>query len=116
MLGFIAKAAFSGVMVALVTVVARRHPGWGGLLAALPITSLLAIVLLWIDTRAPDRVADLSSGVLAFIVPSIPFFVVFPAMLRGGVNFWLALGTGVALLLALYAVSFWALPRLGVKL
>ena len=43
MLSFFAKAAFSGLMVALIATVARRHPGWGGLLAALPLTSILAL-------------------------------------------------------------------------
>jgi hypothetical protein len=116
MLSFIAKAAFSGIMVALVTVVARRHPGWGGLLAALPITSLLAIGLLWMETHDAARTADLTSSILAFIVPSIPFFIALPLMLRAGVHFWIALAIGVAGMLALYALSFWGLSRLGVKL
>jgi len=116
MLSFIAKAAFSGIMVALVTVIARRHPGWGGLLAALPITSLLAIGLLWMETHDANRTADLTSSVLAFIIPSIPFFIALPLMLRAGMNFWLAMAIGIAGMLALYALSFWALARLGVKM
>lgn len=115
MLSFIAKAAFSGIVVALVTLVARRHPGWGGLLAALPITSLLAIGLLWIDTRDVERTAQLTSSVLAFIIPSIPLFIALPVLLRSGVGFWLAMAICVVGTLALYALSFWALGRLGVK-
>ncbi len=115
MWSFIAKAAFAGIIVALVTVVARRHPGWGGLLAALPLTSLLAITLLWMKTGDRQRTADLTSSVLAFIIPSIPFFIAVPLMLRAGMNFWLAMGIGVVGTLALYALSFWALGRFGVK-
>lgn len=115
MLSFIAKAAFSGIMVALVTVIARRHPGWGGLLAALPITSLLAISLLWIETRDVEKTAQLTSSVLAFIVPSIPFFIALPWLLRSGVSFWPAMAIAVAGMLALYTLSFWALARFGVK-
>ena len=63
MLSFFAKAAFSGLMVALIATVARRHPGWGGLLAALPLTSILALSLLWMDTRDPARVAALSTSI-----------------------------------------------------
>jgi hypothetical protein len=43
MLYFILKAAISGLLVATVSEVARRSPGWGGLLASLPLTSLLAL-------------------------------------------------------------------------
>ena len=115
MLSFLAKAAFAGLMVALVTLVARRHPGWGGLLAALPITSLLALSLLWVETRDAGQVGQLSTGILWFILPSIPLFVALPLLLRAGVHFWLALGLCVAVTLALYAATFWMLPRLGVK-
>ncbi len=37
MLSFFAKAAFAGLMVALIATIARRSPGWGGLLAASPL-------------------------------------------------------------------------------
>jgi hypothetical protein len=64
MFSFLAKALFAGATVALVTVIARRHPGWGGLLAALPLTSILALSLLWIETGDRNRVADLSRSIL----------------------------------------------------
>jgi hypothetical protein len=114
MWSFLAKAAFAGLVVALVTVVARRHPGWGGLLAALPITSLLALSLLYVETGDPARVSALSFSILAFIVPSVPMFVALPALLRGGMAFWPALGLVTVGTLVLYALSFWGLHRLGV--
>lgn len=116
MFSFIAKAAFSGLMVALVTVIAKRHPGWGGLLASLPLTSLLAISLLYIDTGDTQKVTSLSTGIALFILPSLPLFFVLPGLMRAGVGFWLALALSVALTLGLYAAFFWAMPRLGVKL
>ena len=114
MLSFFAKAAFSGLMVALIATVARRHPGWGGLLAALPLTSILALSLLWMDTRDPERVAALSTSILWFIIPSLPLVVAVPVMLRNGLGFWPAMGIAVAATLALYAATFWALPRFGI--
>src|SRR5258705_2637028 len=51
------KAALSGAIVAAVSEIARRYPGWGGLVASLPLTSLLAMIWLWRDTRDPERVA-----------------------------------------------------------
>ena len=116
MLSFIAKAAFGGLTIALVATIARRHPGWGGLLAALPLTSILALSLLYVDTRQTEPVAALATSILWFVLPSLPLFVALPAMLRGGVGFWPAMAIGVAGTLALYAATFWALPRLGVKL
>ena len=116
MLSFIAKAVFGGLTIALVATIARRHPGWGGLLAALPLTSILALSLLWIDTREAEPVAALATSILWFILPSLPLFFALPAMLRGGVGFWPAMGIAISGTLVLYACTFWALPRLGVKL
>lgn len=115
MLSFLAKATFAGLTVALVTLVARRHPGWGGLLAALPLTSILALSLLWVDTRDKEQVAALSQSVLVFIVPSIPLFIALPKLLRAGLGFWPTMALCVVGTLALYALAFWALPRLGVR-
>lgn len=116
MLYLIVKAAVSGVIVAAVSEIARRHPGWGGLLASLPLTSLLAILWLWRDSRDPMRVAALTGSTLWFILPSLPMFVALPAMLRSGVAFWPALAISVAGTLALYAIWFWAAPRMGIRL
>ena len=116
MLSFIAKAALGGLTIAIVATIARRHPGWGGLLAALPLTSILALTLLWFDTREAEPVAALATSIMWFILPSLPMFIALPAMLRGGICFWPAMGGAVAGTLLLYACTFWALPRLGVKL
>jgi hypothetical protein len=116
MLYLIIKAALSGILVAGISEVARRYPGWGGLLASLPLTSLLAMVWLYRDTGDPQRVAQLAGSAFWFILPSLPMFLVLPALIRSGMAFWLALGVSVAGTLLLYAFFFWAAPRIGIRL
>ncbi len=116
MLYLVIKAAISGVIVALVSEIARRFPGWGGLIASLPLTSLLAMIWLWRDTGDSLRIAELSSSTIWFIIPSLPLFVVLPMLLRSGMAFWAALAVVIAGTLALYALMFWAGPRLGLKI
>jgi len=116
MLYLVIKAAISGMIVAAVSEIARRYPGWGGLVASLPLTSLLAMIWLFRDTHDAERVAELSVGTFWFFLPSIPLFVVLPQLIRSGVGFWLSMAIVVAGTLALYAVMFWAAPRLGLKL
>jgi len=110
------KAAISGVLVAAVSEVARRYPGWGGLLASLPLTSLLAMIWLYRDSGDSERVAALAGSTFWFILPSLPMFLVLPALIRSGTAFWLALGVSVAGTLLLYALFFWAAPRIGIRL
>ena len=116
MLYFIIKAAVSGLIVAAVSEIARRHPGWGGLVASLPLTSLLAMLWLWRDSGDSMRVAELATGTFWFFLPSMPLFLLLPAMLRSGVGFWLSMAIGVAVTLALYALMFCAAPKLELKL
>jgi hypothetical protein len=110
------KAAISGVIVAAVSEIARRYPGWGGLVASLPLTSLLAMLWLWRDTGDPQRIAGLSMSAFWFILPSLPMFAVLPALLRSGAGFWISMAVSIAGTLALYALMFWAAPKLGLKL
>ena len=41
------KAALSGVIIALVSEIAKRSPGFGALVASLPLISLLGMIWLW---------------------------------------------------------------------
>ena len=112
----IIKALLSGLIIAAASEVARRWPGWGGLIVSLPLVSLLTFIWLWRDTGDNERIAALSQGAFWFFLPSMPMFLVLPALLRSGYGFWVALGLSCALTLALYAIMFGLAPRLGVKL
>jgi hypothetical protein len=116
MFPFIAKAAISGFIAALVAEIARRYPGWGGLVASLPLTSILAMIWLWRDTGDPARIAGLSTSIIWFVLASLPLFVLLPVLLRSGFGFWVSMAVGVAVTLGAYALMFWAAPRLGIKL
>ena len=116
MLYLFIKAAISGAIVAAVSEIARRSPGWGGLVASLPLTSLLAMIWLWRDSHDSERVAELSVSAIWFFIPSVPLFIALPWLLRSGVGFWAAMAVVIAMTLALYATMFWAAPRLGLKL
>ena len=116
MLYLLIKAAISGAIVAAVSEIARRSPGWGGLVASLPLTSLLAMIWLWRDSHDSERVAELSVSAIWFFIPSVPLFIALPWLLRSGVGFWVAMAVVIAMTLALYATMFWAAPRLGLKL
>lgn len=116
MIYLIIKAALSGVLVMVVSEVARRSPGMGGLIASLPLVSILGIIWLWRDTSDVERIAAHAESTFWFVLPSLPMFLAFPAMLRHGVAFWLALALSCVLTMALYLATIWLLPRLGIGL
>ena len=116
MIYLVLKAAISGCIVAAVSEIAKRYPGLGGLVASLPLVSVLGMVWLWRDTHDPVRMADHVGATIWFVLPSLPMFLLIPALLRRGVPFWGALGLGCLLTMTLYAAMTWAAPRVGLRL
>jgi hypothetical protein len=112
----ILKALLSGAIVMAISEVARRSPAFGALVASLPLVSLLAFIWLWRDTGDAGRIADQAEATFWYILPSLPMFLVLPALLRHGVGFWWSLAASCAMTVALYAVTVLAAARFGVKL
>lgn len=116
MLYLVIKAALSGVIVALVSEIARRNPGAGGLLASLPLVSVLGMMWLWRDTHDPTRMAAHAEATFWFVLPSLPMFLLIPLMMRNGWGFWSSLLAGCLLTMALYAAMIAFGPRIGIRL
>jgi hypothetical protein len=51
-----------------------------------------------------------------YVLPSLPMFLLIPALLRRGIGFWPALTAGCLLTIGLYALMTWIGPRFGLKL
>lgn len=116
MLYLVIKAAISGLLIAVISEVAKRSPGMGALIASLPLVSVLGMVWLWRDTKDPERMAAHAGATFWYVLPSLPMFLLIPALLRRGVPFWAALATGCAVTILLYLTMAWAGGRLGLKL
>lgn len=111
-----AKAAISGVIIAIVSELAKRSPGFGALVASLPLVSVLGMIWLWRDARDPVGMAAHAQATFWFVLPSLPMFLVIPWLLRRGVGFGLALLLGCVLTIGLYLAMTWLGPRFGLKL
>jgi hypothetical protein len=116
MLYLVVKAAISGVIVAIVSEVAKRYPGFGALIASLPLVSVLGMVWLWHDKPDVPNMAAHVEATFWFVLPSLPMFLLMPAMLRSGVNFWTSLALGCVLTIGLYLGMTWLGPRIGLRL
>jgi hypothetical protein len=116
MLYFVIKCILSGIIIAVVSEVAKRSPAFGALIVSLPLVSLLGILWLWRDTGDSERIASHAESTFWYVLPSLPMFLVLPAMLRAGVGFWPSMAASCVLTMALYLVTAWALSRFGINL
>jgi hypothetical protein len=110
------KAAISGLIVAIVSEVAKRYPGWGALIASLPLVSILGTVWLWHDRPDRENMAAHASATFWYVLPSLPMFLLMPALLRHGWGFRTSLAAGCTLTAILYSGVTWLGPRFGLRL
>jgi hypothetical protein len=115
MLQLVIKLIVSALIVAAVSEVSKRTTTLGALLASLPLTSLLAMIWLFLETRDAAKVADLAGGIFWLVLPSLALFLILPALLRAGYGFWPALGIGCGATAVLYLAETWVLGALGVR-
>jgi len=113
MLSVLLKVILSAVIIVVVSEVAKRSSVFGALIASLPLTSLLAIIWLYLDTGETAKVSGLASGILWLIIPSLLFFVALPLLLRAGVNFWISLLISCLITATGYGVTTWILGKVS---
>jgi hypothetical protein len=116
MLAFWVRAMLSGLIVAAVSTVARRYPAAGALIVSLPLVSVLGMIWLWHDRPDAANMAAHAEATFWYVLPSLPMFLLIPALLRRGVDFWPALAAGCALTLVAYLASVGIAARFGVRL
>ncbi|MEM0967040.1 MAG: DUF3147 family protein [Verrucomicrobiota bacterium] len=112
LLFFLTKVIISALVVAVVSEVAKKSGLLGALIASIPLTSLLAIIWLYLDTGNTKQIASLATGILWLILPSCLFFFALPLLLRSGLNFWISLFISCATTALAYAFTLWILQKL----
>jgi F0F1-type ATP synthase assembly protein I len=101
---YLLKVVVSAVLIVLISEIARRSTFVGGLIASLPLVSILAFVWLYLDTRSVEKVAALSQSIFWLVLPSLVLFLVLPWLLRRTENFALSLGLAMGAMLAAYGL------------
>ncbi|KQM21175.1 hypothetical protein ASE73_05720 [Sphingomonas sp. Leaf24] len=112
----VVKALVSGILIAAASEVAKRFPGFGALIASLPLVSVLGMIWLWRDKPDAENMAAHAGATFWYVLPSLPMFLLIPALLRAGLPFWLALTLGCILTIVLYSAMTVLAPRFGLRL
>src|SRR5690625_1175341 len=86
----ILKLFLSAGMIVAVSEIAKRSGYLGALIASLPLTSILAIVWLYLETGSSEKIGALTTSIFWFVLPSLVFFIALPLLLRWGLHFWIS--------------------------
>ena len=105
----------AGVVVG-VSEIAKRSSVFAAMLAALPLTSILAMVWIYVDTKDSEKIVDLSYGIFWLVLPTLLFFILLPALLRNHIGFWPSMIISMAVMIVFYLLFAFFGKRLGLPL
>jgi F0F1-type ATP synthase assembly protein I len=111
----ITKYLVTAALVVLVSETAKRSDRFGGLIAALPLVTLLTLVWLHIEHQPETKLANHAWYTFWYVVPTLPMFLVFPWLLQR-IGFWWALGGCALITILCFAAFALVLRRFGIDL
>lgn len=111
----ITKYLLTAAVVVLVSEAAKRSDRLGGLIAALPLVTVLTLVWLHLERQPEAKIANHAWYTFWYVVPTLPMFLVFPWLLQR-VGFWPTLLASVLVTLACFALFAAATRRFGIEL
>ncbi|MGB3930550.1 MAG: DUF3147 family protein [Sphingobium sp.] len=110
------KAVISGILVAAASEIAKRYPGFGALIASLPLVSVLGMLWLWRDRPDAANMAAHALATFWYVLPSLPMFILIAVLLRHGFSFKIALAAGCVLTAILYLITVGMLRRFDINI
>jgi F0F1-type ATP synthase assembly protein I len=111
----ITKYLLTAAVVVGVSEMARRSDRLGGLLAALPLVTVLTLIWLYVEKQPAQKIANHAWYTFWYVLPTLPMFLAFPALLPR-LGFWPTLLAGVLISLACFGLLALLLRRYGIEL
>lgn len=110
------KLIISSGIIVLVSEIAKKNTFLGGLVASIPLVSVLAIVWLYVDTKDVENVSALSTSIFWLVIPFLALFITLRVLIKSGVNFYSALGISILVTMGCYWIMIFVLRKLGINL
>jgi hypothetical protein len=113
---YIIKLFLSAGVIVTVTEIAKRNNAAASIIHSLPLTSLLAFIWLYVETKDAGLIGRHAYGTFWFVLPTLPMFLLMPWLIKKLGGFWPALGVGVVLSFLLYVLTMRLLKMAGAEL
>jgi len=110
-----AKYALTAALVVLVSEIAKRSGRLGGLFAALPLITILALIWMHVEGQPQSKVSDFARYTFWYVLPTLPMFLALPILLPR-IGFWPSLGVCAVLTVLCFYLLAVGVRRFGVEL
>ena len=111
----ITKYLITAALVVLVSELAKRSDKLGGLVAALPLVTILTLIWLYVEKQPASKIAQHAWYTFWYVLPTLPMFLIFPVLLpRFG--FWPSLLACAFITVCSFAVLAFVVRRFRIEL
>ena len=82
------KIVITALVIVTITEVAKLNDRIGGLIAALPFTTLIILFWLYYEDNSVEKISNHVSYTLLYVLPTLPMFLVFPYLINKFGFYW----------------------------
>ena len=115
MVWIIIKYLLTAAVVVIVSEVAKRSDRLGGLLAALPLVTFLALIWLHVEKQPQEKIANHAWYTFWYVVPTLPMFLAFPLLLPR-LGFWFTMLACIGITLVCFVLFALLVRQFGIQL
>jgi len=115
MLFLISKFVLTAAVIVIITEVAKRSDRLGGLIAALPLVTIMALIWLHLEGQPADKVRNHAWYTFWYVLPTLPMFLAFP-FLHARFGFWPTLLASALITFMCFGLLAWLMKYFGVHL
>ena len=112
----ILKLIISSGIITLVSEISKKSSLIGGLVASIPMISILSMIWLYIESKDIEKVKNLSTSIFWMVIPSLTLFLSLPILINIGFNFWHSLIIASILTTGFYILAMLILSFYGIKI
>lgn len=116
MLYYLLKIAITTVLIVGISEIAKRNTLIGGILASIPLISVLAMIWLYVDTKNTEAIAQFSMSVFWLVIPSLALLLTLPFLLHKGLNFYISISLAIVITIFCYYLMIIVLKKFGVNI
>tara|TARA_Y100000591_G_scaffold86720_1_gene73160 strand:+ start:514 stop:864 length:351 start_codon:yes stop_codon:yes gene_type:complete len=109
------KTLISAIIIVAVSEIAKRYTWTAAIIVSLPLTSLLAFVWLYWDTKDTQKVIELSYSTIVMSLPSFVFFIILPLLLKFKQSFILSLIISIISTAIAYAIFMFFIKKFNLN-
>jgi len=111
----VTKYLLTAAVVVLVSELAKRSDKLGGLVAALPLVTVLTLIWLYVEGQPQEKIANHAWYTFWYVLPTLPMFLAFPVLLPR-LGFWPALLACIVITVGCFGLFALGARRYGLEL